>query len=186
VLILGWVLNDAETKDEMKARERAYAEREQRPASPLDASALVRFVGGRLRATRDASERVAYHRRLYDDADPGWQQARRSLTTLGALCRERGLPWIVAIFPLFGNALDERYPFADVHAKVAQAAAQAGARVVDLLPAYRGLRPELLVVNGALDEHPNEIAHRIAAGVLLRALDEVVSGGAPRAEEAVK
>jgi len=46
--------------------------------------------------------------------------------------------------------------------------------VVDLLPAYRGLRPELLVVNGEKDEHPNEIAHRIAAGVLLRALDELV------------
>jgi hypothetical protein len=57
---------------------------------------------------------------------------------------------------------------------------------VDLLPAYRGLRHELLVVNGALDEHPNEIAHRIAAGVLLRALDEVVSGGAPRGADAVK
>jgi hypothetical protein len=56
---------------------------------------------------------------------------------------------------------------------VAQAAAEAGARVVDLLPAYRGLRSEVLVVNGPLDEHPNEIAHRIAASVLLRALDEV-------------
>jgi hypothetical protein len=46
--------------------------------------------------------------------------------------------------------------------------------VVDLLPAYRGLRWDLLVVNGADDEHPNEIAHRIAAGVILRALDDVV------------
>ena len=45
---------------------------------------------------------------------------------------------------------------------------------MDLLPAYRGLRWDLLVVNGVDDEHPNEIAHRIAAGVLLRALDDVV------------
>ena len=56
-----------------------------------------------------------------------------------------------------------RYPFAEVHATVAQAAAAAGARVVDLLPVYRGLRCDLLVVDGADDEHPNEIAHRIAA-----------------------
>ncbi len=140
----------------------------------------------RLRATREAKERVAYHLRLYDDADPGWQGARRSLSAIGALGRERGVPVLVAIFPLFGNPLDERYPFADVHAKVAQAAAQAGARVVDLLPAYRGLRHELLVVNGDLDEHPNEIAHRIAAGVLLRALDEVENTGSRRAEDAVK
>jgi hypothetical protein len=46
--------------------------------------------------------------------------------------------------------------------------------VVDLLPAYRGLRHELLVVDGERDEHPNEIAHRIAASVLLRALDDVL------------
>ena len=84
------------------------------------------------------------------------------------------MPFVVAIFPLFGNPLDDSYPFAEAHAKVAQAAAEAGARVVDLLPAYRGLRWDLLVVNGADDEHPNEIAHRIAAGVILRALDDVV------------
>ena len=57
---------------------------------------------------------------------------------MGALCRERGVPLVVAIFPLFGNPLDASYPFAEVHAKVAQAAAEAGAKVVDLLPAYRG------------------------------------------------
>jgi hypothetical protein len=45
---------------------------------------------------------------------------------------------------------------------------------VDLLPAYRRVRWELLVVDGVDDEHPNEIAHRIAAGVILHALDEVV------------
>lgn len=175
VVIVGWVLNDAETKEQMKARERAYLERERRPASPLEASALFRFVRQRLQASQDARERIAYHRRLYQDSDPGWQQARRSLKAIGALCRERGVPWIVAVFPLFGNPIDERYPFAEVHARVAQAAAESGARVVDLLPSYRGLRPEVLVVNGPLDEHPNEIAHRIAAGVLLRALDDVVT-----------
>jgi hypothetical protein len=46
--------------------------------------------------------------------------------------------------------------------------------VVDLLPAYRGLRWEILVADGAADEHPNEVAHRIAAQTLLRALDEVL------------
>jgi len=42
-----------------------------------------------------------------------------------------------------------------------------------------------LVVNGVDDEHPNEIAHRIAAGVILHALDDVVpwSAGGPSAVE---
>jgi hypothetical protein len=39
-------------------------------------------------------------------------------------------------------------------------------------------------VNGAGDEHPNEIAHRIAAQAIARAVDEVVgrpaAAGSPR------
>ena len=58
-------------------------------------------------------------------------------------------------------------------------AAEAGAKVVDLLPYYRGLRWELLVVDGVNDEHPNEIAHRIAAQTLLKALDDVVPQATP-------
>jgi hypothetical protein len=92
---------------------------------------------------------------------------------MGALCRERHVPFVVMIFPLFADPLDERYPFADIHAQVAQAAREAGAEVIDLLPAYRDLRSSLLVVDGANDEHPNEIAHRIAAQELLRTLDRL-------------
>ena len=52
------------------------------------------------------------------------------------------------------------------------------------ISAYRGLRGELLVVDGVNDEHPNEIAHRIAANVILHALDDVVpwSAGGPADE----
>jgi hypothetical protein len=42
---------------------------------------------------------------------------------------------------------------------------------LDLLPFYRGLDWKLLVVEGGADEHPNEIAHRIAAEALLRLVD---------------
>lgn len=174
VVVIGWVLNDAESKDEMKARERAAVERARQPRSPLEALALFRFVRDRLRATRDQRERIAYHRGLYADGNPGWVEARAALHTIRSLCRERGVPWVVAVFPMFGNTLEASYPFADVHLKVDAAAEEAGARVVDLLPSYRGLRWEGLVVDGAADEHPNEIAHRIAANVLLRALDDVV------------
>jgi hypothetical protein len=63
---------------------------------------------------------------------------------------------------------------------VAEAASGSGALVVDLLPRFRGLRWELLVVDGPRDEHPNEIAHRIAAQALVKAVDGVV----PRAPDA--
>jgi hypothetical protein len=116
---------------------------------------------------------------MYADDYAGWAAARRALKAMGGMCRERGVPLVVAIFPLFGNPLDDRYPFADVHAKVAQAAGEAGAKVVDLLPLYRGLDWRVLVVDGVDDEHPNEIAHRIAAQAIARAVDGLVPRPVP-------
>ena len=119
---------------------------------------------------------------MYTDDDPGWIAAREALRTMGGLCRSRGVPFVVAIFPLFGNPLDDGYPFAEEHAKVVQTASVSGAKVVDLLPRYQGLRWDLLVVDGPRDEHPNEIAHRIAAQALVRAVDEVVPRESPASE----
>lgn len=178
VVLLGFVLNDSE--DATAAETRRAVDWEQEPAGPrggtLDRSALFRIVHTRLWATGENRRRVSGYKSMYDDNAPGWMAARKALKSMGALCRTRGVPFVVAIFPLFGNPLDDGYPFPEIHRKVSEAAAEAGAKVVDLLPAYKGLRWELLVVDGVADEHPNEIAHRIAASVILRALDDVVPG----------
>ena len=182
LVLLGYVLNDSE--DAQAAEARRAADWESAPAGPrlgpLDRSALFRMVHTRLWATGENRRRVSGYRSMYADDAPGWIAARNALRSMGALCRTRGVPLVVAVFPLFGNPLDERYPFPEVHRKVEDAAAEAGAKVVDLRPAYRDLRWELLVVDGANDEHPNEIAHRIAAHVILRALDDVLPGSAAR------
>lgn len=186
VVVLGYVLNDSEDEtaaETRRAEDWVEAAREKPTAlgSFLDRSALFRLVRTRLRATAENRRRIEDFRSMYADGYAGWVAGRRALRAMGGMCREQGVPFVVVIFPLFGNPLDQRYPFADVHAKVAQAAAEAGAKVVDLLPLYRGLRWELLVVDGANDEHPNEIAHRIAAQAIARAVDEVVPrSAAPR------
>ena len=179
VVVVGYVLNDSE--DSQAAEARRAADWSQPPAAPglLDRSALVRMIRGRLWATAENRRRISGYKSMYADDAPGWVAARAALKRMGALCRERGVPLVVAIFPLFGNSLGDDYPFTEIHTKVAEVAGEAGARVVDLLPAYRGLRSELLVVDGADDEHPNEIAHRIAAGVILHALDDVVPWTTP-------
>ena len=187
VVVLAWVLNDSEDQDAAEARRAAdWVAEEERERSALerflDHSALVRLVRTRLRATVENRDRVRNFKSMYLDDDPGWIAARKALQTLGGLCRSHGVPLVVAIFPLFGNPLDEHYPFVEEHGKVAQAASEAGAHVVDLLPRYQGLRWDLLVVDGPRDEHPNEIAHRIAAQALVRAVDEVV----PRAPAAAR
>ena len=187
VVLLGFVLNDSEDEVAAEARRAAeWAEPKEKPRGALDHSALFRLVSTRLWATAENRRRIRGYKSMYAESAPGWVAARAALRRMGGICRERGVPFVVVIFPLFGNPLDERYPFPEIHAKVAQAAGEAGAKVVDLLPAYRGLRWDLLVVNGVDDEHPNEIAHRIAVGVILHALDDVVpwsAGGPPAVEE---
>jgi hypothetical protein len=173
LVLVAFVLNDSEDAGSAEARRAAEWE-EGPPPSPLDASALVRFVRRRLWATSHNRRRIDGFLSMYSPDDSGWIEAQGALRRIGAACRQRGVPWVVAIFPLFGNPLDERYPFEPIHDEVARAAAAAGAHVVDLLPRFRGLRPEALVVDGANDEHPNEVAHRLATGVLRRAVDDVL------------
>jgi hypothetical protein len=182
VVVLGYVLNDSEDPEAAEARRaRDWAEEKQEKREPrlLDRSALFRLVAGRIHATVENRRRVTGYLSMYRPEAPGWVAGQKALRLMGSLCQERGIPFVVAIFPLFGQPLDQSYPFSSIHASVAQAASAAGAKVVDLLPAYAGVRHDLLVVDGAADEHPNEIAHRIAASVLLRALDDVVPPQAP-------
>jgi hypothetical protein len=185
VVIVGYVLNDSEDENAAESRRAAEWLRDQREnagrsPSLLDRSALVRLVASRLRATVENRRRVDGFRSMYAEDYAGWRAGRAALRSIAGLCRERGVPLVVAVFPLFGNPLDDGYPFAALHAKVAEAAAVAGARVVDLLPQYRDLDWRCLTVDGPNDEHPNEVAQRIASQAIARAVDEVV----PRAAEA--
>ena len=181
VVIVGYCLNDSEDQDAAELRrardwEQLRATRQQRGDTRplLERSALYRLVGSRVQATLETRRRIANYRSQYADEYSGWKAGRDALADMGARCRERRVPLLVVVFPLFGNALDERYPFAALHEKIDRAATDAGARLVELLPAYRGVRPDLLVVDGANDEHPNEVAHRIAANVIVSALDDVL------------
>jgi hypothetical protein len=186
VVVMAWVMNDSEDEDAAEARRaRDWAEEEARPPGPAlrlwSRSALVSLVRTRVHATLENRRRISGYRSMYADGYAGWTKAREALVTMGGLCRARGVPFVVVIFPLFANPLDARYPFAELHAKVAQAAGESGAKVVDLLPYYRTVDWKLLVVDGVADEHPNEIAHRIAAQAIVRAMDDVVPRPAPPA-----
>jgi hypothetical protein len=181
IVLVGYVLNDSEDAEAAEARRaRDWAEEREQKRDPrlLDRSALYRAVAGRLFATAENRRRVAGYLSMYTPTAPGWAAGQKALKLMGGLCRERGVPLVVVIFPLFGQPLDDSYPFLPIHTRVSEAASAAGAKVIDLWPIYRGLRWDLLVVDGAEDEHPNEIAHRIAADAILKALDDVVPASA--------
>lgn len=179
VVILGYVLNDAEdpgSAEERRAKEWTQAEAEKRSPAFWRRSALLRLIAERIRATRENRARIENHLALYWDGAPGFQGVKRSIERMARVCRERGIPFVVAIFPLFANPLDEGYPFTSVHDKMAALCRAAGVTFVDLLPYYRGMDWRLLVVEGARDEHPSELAHRIAAQALLGTIGTALSG----------
>jgi hypothetical protein len=126
-----------------------------------------------LKATRDANARIQNYRALFAEGAPGFIESKKALLRIGELAKSRGLPWIVAIFPLFANPLDDTYPLFEEGRKVSEAARAAGAIPLDLFPGYRGLDWTHLVVDGYADEHPNEIAHRIAAQAIAEAIDRL-------------
>ncbi len=174
VLVLGYVLNDAEAPDAAERRRATdWTEAEALKRNPplWRRSAFVRLVADRLHAARENRERSQNHLALYRDGAPGFRAVKKSIDAMATRCREKNVPFVVVLFPLFANPLDEDYPFASVHEKMAAVCRSAGVTCLDLLPYYQGMDWHLLVVEGAKDEHPNEIAHRIAAQALVSALE---------------
>jgi lysophospholipase L1-like esterase len=180
LVVLGYCLNDSEDDAAAEVRrardwEEQARERRARGRRLVDRSALHRLMSGRLRALRENRLRIAAYRSQYAPDYPGWIAGQKALGRMAELCKEKKIPLVVMIFPLFGNPLDEAYPFPETHAAVARAVAETGwARSLDLLPSYRGLDWRNLVVDGPNDEHPNEIAHRIAAQALITDLEKVL------------
>lgn len=81
-----------------------------------------------------------------------------------------GARFAVALFP-FLYALDDDYPFAALHARVADFCAAHRIAFVDLLDAFRGRDYAELWVHPS-DQHPNERAHEIAAAALTAFISE--------------
>lgn len=174
ILVLGYVLNDAEEADAAERRRAVawvQAEEAKRSPPPWRRSALLSLIADRLEAARQNRLRIENHLALYREDAPGFKKARDAIGRIAQRCRERGVQFIGVVFPLFANPLDSDYPFEEIHRKVGEIFRASGAEVVDLLPYYRGMDWRLLVVEGERDEHPSELAHRIASQALVSAIE---------------
>jgi hypothetical protein len=171
-VVLGYVLNDAEPPlfaiDPETNRPRRVARPvEEAAGDPVPPATLpYRLRTARavwqLLANRGLSRRmVAHYRSLYEDGSPGWQESRRALRRIVALCKGAGVPCWVLLFPVLYE-LNDRYPFQAIHARIRAEVEGAGGGVIDLFPRLKGRRAEECWVHPA-DQHPNEVVHRIAA-----------------------
>jgi lysophospholipase L1-like esterase len=90
-----------------------------------------------------------------------WEECKELLDAMEQLSRKQNFRFVVVLFPILWQ-LDGDYPFEDLHALVAGACRDAGCEFIDLLDAYRGRPAQSLWVHPT-DQHPNDIAHRLAA-----------------------
>ena len=177
VVVYGMGLNDCEPSDDFRARHSFVTEMlegpRQKPAlldglPPFGARTAL-FVQGRLERSRVDRAMRAWYAELYGERNrEGWARTRGYIERMHRVMRLRGGHFLVATWPVLAH-LDGDYPFGQIHDAVGRFCHAAGIAWLDLLPALRGRPAEELWVH-ALDAHPNEVAHRLAAESLAPAV----------------
>jgi hypothetical protein len=122
----------------------------------------LEFVYRRLHNTRTHNEYKNYFLELYENPR-SWNTFKESLKQIVDSCRARNVKIVAVVFPLFGLAMDENYPFYGIHDKVSKELEALGVDHLDVSSIYNGIPLERLQVMPGVDRHPNEIAHRMAA-----------------------
>jgi len=100
------------------------------------------------------------------DAIASW---RESLEIGAEICRDRGLRFLVVVYPMMCD-FEAGYPWIRIHERVVAHCRAKGIDVEDLLPAFGGRNGRALWVHPT-DQHPNPVAHAIAARAILAALE---------------
>jgi lysophospholipase L1-like esterase len=133
--------------------------------------------GERLRRTADpGSAWEAWYRALYVEGAPGWEASKAAFAGIGAWCRERGIPGVVALVPEL-HVLGPDYPFAEVHERVRIVAETAGLRVVDLRETFPAGSGRPFWVSDE-DAHANAEGHRRIAEGIAPMVREVMAAAA--------
>jgi len=110
-----------------------------------------------------SGDRTRYFRSIHTEGESA-TRLKRGLDELAAIARERQLPVLVVIFPLFGSEAGAGpEALADVHQIVAAQAAQRGFGVLDLLPVYAGATRAFGTEMKLDFMHPDALGQRVAA-----------------------
>ncbi|HVP13463.1 MAG TPA: SGNH/GDSL hydrolase family protein [Phycisphaerae bacterium] len=162
VVTLGFFLNDATAYAETIRQNEAMT-RDLDLSLPARISRIWEIIERRGRTAALQEEYFEAIRRGFQSSE--WADCREVLKGLQQVGREDRFRLIVVLFPVLWE-LDGSYPFQDIHARIAEACRAAGCEFIDLLPAYRGRCAEDLWVHPT-DQHPNEVAHGLAAKAIV-------------------
>jgi GDSL-like lipase/acylhydrolase family protein len=177
LVVYGMFLNDAEQSQAFRARYSFVNEWMAGRRRPRLEPALIDFVFERLERRRLGRETLAWYAQMYGEPNrEGWERTQGHLRDMDRRMRERGGRLLVADWPVL-LADDSGRPLAPAHRAIAAACAAMGIAHHDLRAALSGRPAESLWVH-PLDQHPNDVAHRLAAESLapaVRALAKATS-----------
>ncbi len=133
----------------------------QPPSSLLRMSRVSQLVWRFTDARRRTEQTMRYYHALFDEENSGWRESRQALRKIKEQCDRRSLPLLIVLFPVL-YSLNDDYPLADIHARLAEEAQRLDVMFLDLLPLFKEHQAADLWVHPT-DQHPNEIAQKIAA-----------------------
>jgi lysophospholipase L1-like esterase len=176
IVIYGMFLNDAEQSEAFRARYAFVNEWMNGRRPPRVDGGLLDFVSDRLERRRLDRETLAWYVQMYAAPNrEGWQRTQEHLRDMERRMRMRGGRLLVADWPVLMERATAD-PLAPAHAAITRACVAAGIAHHDLRAALLGPDPASLWVH-ALDQHPNEVAHRLAAESLAPAVKALAPAG---------
>jgi len=110
-----------------------------------------------------------YQRYLHAPGGRKWQSVREAFRSIRDTSRKEGAWTLLVIFPLTPKKSWTDYGYGDLHAQVAREARSNGFQVIDLLETFRRYPPGDLVLSPT-DDHPNALAHHLAAEAISQAV----------------
>jgi hypothetical protein len=179
LVILEITLNDAEPKRLSPAEKAELYDAPYLSAGIFKVWRSLGFVAKRLHNSTTVSRYIDYHTMYFKDPVT-FKRFDESLAAMKTAAQRASTPLVAVVFPLFDFPFDDRYPFGESHQIINSALEKNGIKSLDLRPFYQNIPPERLQVIPVADNHPNEIAHRIAAERLLAflATNNLVPGDA--------
>lgn len=105
----------------------------------------------------------------YSENNEEWIMTQAALKQINYLCKQNRMESLIVILPYVHTL--ERYPFSEIHTKVASTAKSLCFNVLDLSPAFIGKKSEDYIVS-RIDSHPNALAHKIMAEEIFQFLKQ--------------
>ncbi len=169
LLLLQITLNDPEVKAHRPTGIQENMLDKFSPQKPTGVDAFLSkwwrtYAFVRTRLANSASHRsyINYFNDLFE-GPRSWNPFSQAMASISKMSRDKGVPIVAVVFPLFGIPMNEKYPFYGIHTKVDQLLTTLNVRHTDISSIYRDIPLERLQVIPGVDRHPNEIAHRMAA-----------------------